>query len=173
MPDAHDRSREAGAAYLDKVIGTVERPVANAKLPEIFAAQPALPYAPAGDPAGRRWPDALAPEAYHGVAGEIVQMIEPNTEADPAAILLQTLVAFGAFVGRMPHVRVEGDRHFANLFLVVVGGTSKGRKGTSWGRVRQIFERTGGWKPTVSGLSSGEGLKYNVRDAVEKTRQRK
>ena len=113
------------------------------------------------------WPEPLAKEAYHGIIGEIVDLIEPQTEADPAAILLQTLVAFGATVGRGPHVRVEGDQHHAALYAIIVGESSKARKGTSWGRVRQILSGSKHWKGTVDGLSSGEGLKYHVRDARE------
>src|SRR5215211_3582025 len=57
-----------------------------------------------------------------------------------------------------------------NLFAVLVGVSSKGRKGTSWGRVLQLFELAApDWIPRVqSGLSSGEGLIWAVRDAVEK-----
>jgi hypothetical protein len=105
--------------------------------------------------------------ALHGLAGDIVRCIEPHTEADPAAILIQSLVAFGVLVGRGPHVRIEGDEHHANLYALLVGNTSKGRKGTSWGRVRQIFERIEGWPKEVKGLSSGEGLKWAVRDPAE------
>jgi hypothetical protein len=36
-----------------------------------------------------------------------------------------------------------------------------------------VFERIPDWKPHVSGLSSGEGLKYNVRDAREGTKRNK
>lgn len=121
------------------------------------------------------WPEPMDVAALHGIAGEVVRMIEPDTEADPAAILVQFLTAFGALVGRSsggPYFRVEGDRHHANIFALMVGATSKGRKGTSWSRVRDIFERIqpigpDGWKPHVAGLSSGEGLKYNVRDERE------
>ncbi len=113
------------------------------------------------------WPDPLAKEAYHGIIGEIVKLIEPQTEADPAAILLQTLVAFGATVGRGPHIKVEGDEHNAVLYAVIVGESSKARKGTSWGRVRQILSGTNDWPRVVEGLSSGEGLKFAVRDARE------
>lgn len=124
------------------------------------------------DPASQ-WPEPMDAAALHGPAGEFVRMVEPNTEADPAAILIQGLVAFGSLVGRGPHVRVEGDQHHANLFGLMVGPTGKGRKGTSWGRVREVFERIPDWKPHVSGLSSGEGLKYAVRDAREETKQNK
>ncbi len=119
------------------------------------------------------WPDALAPEALHGIAGEFVRMIEPATESDPAAILLQFLVSFGALIGRGPFYRVEATNHHANLFVLLIGATSKARKGTSWDRVRHTFESIASWKPHVSGLSSGEGLKYNVRDPKEETKTNK
>ncbi len=120
---------------------------------------------PANEPA---WPEPLAEAAYQGLIGDIVRAIETQTEADPAAVLLQVLVAFGALVGRGPHVRVEGDEHHLNLFALLVGATSKARKGTSWGRVREIFSCVSGWPRVVNGLSSGEGLKYNVRDPITK-----
>jgi hypothetical protein len=113
------------------------------------------------------WPDPLVDAAYHGLAGEIVHKIEPETEADNAAVLLQVLVAFGALVGRGPHVRIEGDEHHSNLFALLVGNTSKARKGTAWGRVRQVFGVEGSAQ-VVSGLSSGEGLKWRVRDKITK-----
>ena len=83
------------------------------------------------------WPAPLAPEAFHGIAGEIVRTIEPETEADPAALLFQLLAAVGNMLGAGACIRVEGDRHPPRLFVVQVGRTSKGRKGTSWGRVRR------------------------------------
>ncbi len=76
------------------------------------------------------WPQRLEKEAYYGVAGEIVRAIEPHTEADPAALLIQLLVAFGSAVGRGPYFPVEADRHHPNLFCCVAGETSKARKGT-------------------------------------------
>lgn len=118
---------------------------------------------------GRKWPENLSPAAYQGLIGEIVHAIEPETESDPAALILQTLIAFGALVGRGPHVLVESDQHHTNLFAVLVGGTSKGRKGTAWGRVKEIFSSVPDWPGTATGLSSGEGLKYHVRDPVIKT----
>jgi hypothetical protein len=84
--------------------------------------------------------------AYHGLTGDIVRTIAPQSEAAPEAILAQMLAAFGNIVGRGPFYHVEGDKHSTNLFFVLVGETSKGRKGTSWGRVEQtqirdIFSR--------------------------------
>lgn len=120
--------------------------------------------APSTEPAP--WP-MLDHAARYGILGEIVRHIEPQTEADPMAILLQAIVSFGAVVGRGPHVRVEGDQHHAALDVVIVGESSKARKGTSWGRVKEIFGHIRNWPGTVEGLSSGEGLKFHVRDARE------
>jgi hypothetical protein len=52
---------------------------------------------------------------------------------------------------------------------VLVGKTAKARKGTSWGRIRGLFEQAAGdWERgrIVSGLSSGEGLIWSVRDPI-------
>jgi hypothetical protein len=66
-----------------------------------------------------------------------------------------------------PHFTVEADRHGLNLFLVLVGATAKGRKGTALGHVKRLFERCDPeWtdRCVTSGLSSGEGLIWAVRD---------
>jgi hypothetical protein len=118
------------------------------------------------------WPDPPGAEAFHGLAGDFVRVIEPASEADPAALLVQTLVAFGNVIGRSAHFNVEADRHHGNEFVVLVGGTSEARKGTSWGRVARLYrEAEEEWaaERVQSGLSSGEGLIWAVRDAV--TRQ--
>jgi hypothetical protein len=119
----------------------------------------------------RPWPDAGKPELFYGVAGDIVRLIAPHTEADPMAILGQFLVAFGSLVGRSPHWRVESTRHGVNLFACVVGSTSNARKGTAWDNVKWILSRcdeTWSKDQIMSGLSSGEGLIYAVRDPVTK-----
>jgi len=104
--------------------------------------------------------------AYYGLAGEYVRTVEPHTEADPAALLGQTLVAFGNLAGRGAHFRVEADEHFGNLFVAVVGETSHARKGVSWSRARRLLEAADETAAArlESGLSSGEGLIYRVRD---------
>lgn len=115
------------------------------------------------------WPDPLREEAFFGLAGEIVRTIEPHTEADPAALLLQFLAAFGNVVGRGPHFYGERDRHALNLFVVLVGTTSKGRKGTALGHVRSLVAvPDSDWDRDriQSGLSSGEGLIHAVRDPL-------
>jgi hypothetical protein len=83
-------------------------------------------------------------------------------------------VSFGSAVGRKPAFIVESDRHGTNLFTVIVGDTAKARKGTSWGRIRSIFEEIDpAWtgRCIKSGLSSGEGLLFHVRDRIEENGQ--
>jgi hypothetical protein len=99
----------------------------------------------------------------------MVRAIEPQSEADPVALLIQILVGFGNCIGRSGNFPVEGDRHFMNLYATLVGDTAKARKGTSWGRIRRIFEQAEpDWteKRIMSGLSSGEGLVWHVRDPI-------
>jgi hypothetical protein len=129
------------------------------------AAIPELPAAP--EPAAPEWP-AVDEAAYTGLAGEFVKAIEPYSEADPVALLLHTLVAFGCLVGRGPHVLVEHVPHHARLFVCFVGRTASARKGTAWSTPRFVFSRLDpDWARTriMAGLSSGEGLVFGVRDA--------
>jgi hypothetical protein len=115
------------------------------------------------------WP-VLAEEAFYGLAGDIVRIIEPHTEADPAALLVQLLAGIGIAIGRNPFFEAEADRHRMNLYAILVGRSSKSRKGTSWGYVsRLLSESEPDWnKLETSGLSSGEGLIWAVRDPIEK-----
>jgi hypothetical protein len=117
------------------------------------------------------WPD-LHPDALHGLAGEIVRTLEPHTEADPVGMLGTFMVAIGNCIGRQPFYPVEGDHHHTNLFGVLVGESSRGRKGTSMGRVMSLFEGVDDhWLQNCSaaGLSSGEGLIWAVRDPIQRT----
>lgn len=109
---------------------------------------------------------------FHGLAGDFVRLVEPHTEGDPVGLLIQFMTAFGNLAGRNAYYQVEGDKHYLNIFAALVGQTGAARKGTSWGRVKQVFKGIDPeWeKQELSGLSSGEGLIHAVRDAVETTR---
>ena len=107
------------------------------------------------------WPELLSEEAFYGLAGKFVRIIEPHTESDPVALLIQLLAALGNVVGRGPHFCAEADKHPANLFVTIVGETAKGRKGTSWGYVKNAISMIDAqWveEKLLNGLSSGEGL---------------
>jgi hypothetical protein len=70
------------------------------------------------------WP-VIAPAAYHGLAGEVVARILPDTESDPAALLLQYLVSFGNAVGRGPYYQIESSKH-ANAWRSTARGPRSG-----------------------------------------------
>ena len=116
-----------------------------------------------------KWPDPLGEAAYHGLAGEFARLVEPHTEADPVALLVQFLGGFGSLIGRGPHFVAEADRHYTNLYVALVGRTSKARKGSSKGHVDRVLRAVDeDWikNRQQGGLSSGEGLIWAVRDAV-------
>jgi hypothetical protein len=118
----------------------------------------------------QKWP-TMDEAAYHGFAGEVVRTIEPHSEADPVALLLQLLTCFGNIIGRTRYVQTESNRQYPNLFATLVGATSKTRKGTSFGRVQAVVEVVDPmWtmERVHGGLSSGEGLINVVRDPIMK-----
>lgn len=117
------------------------------------------------------WPQPLEEVAYQGIAGLVVELISPHTEADKAALLIQFLVAFGNIIARTAKFNVSGCDHYLNMFLCLVGKTASGRKGTSWEPIENLFKSIDQtWANRImSGLSSGEGLIWAVRDPVEKT----
>jgi len=120
----------------------------------------------------RQLPAPLAEAAYYGLAGEFTRLVGPETEADPAALLFQFLASMGSIIGRGPHYRVGAARHYANLFMVIVGNSAKARKGTSWGEVHGACELIdlSWWKRRItSGLSTGEGLIHAVRDEIRES----
>ena len=83
--------------------------------------------------------DVFDKYALYGPAGKAVRTLAPHTEAQPQAILLQLLAAFGNVIGPGPHCMVGATRHTLNLFVVLVGESSKARKGTSWNQISQLF----------------------------------
>lgn len=114
----------------------------------------------------------------YGVIGEYVRLWEPHTEASPVAIYACALAACGAMIGRGPRWRFGNAEHHARSFVMAIGHTSVGRKGTSINigakdlvsLLDDDFRRT----RVATGLSSAEGLIAEVRDGTpEQTRGNK
>lgn len=116
-----------------EVISLFNQPPAPAGQPRALP----LPAAPDG------WPAPPGAAAYHGMPGQIVARIAPNTEADPAAILVQLLVCCGALIGQGAFFGVEATRHHPNEFAVLVGDSAKARKGSSFEAPRYLRWVTG------------------------------
>ncbi|KAF0247047.1 MAG: hypothetical protein FD180_164 [Planctomycetota bacterium] len=124
-----------------------------------------------------RWPAPLGSAALIGIAGDFVNLVEPQTESDPAAVLIQFLLAFGGAVGRGAFCTVGETAHYLNEYAVICGRSSRARKGTSFDATLAPFaladrEWTNDHVIT-GGLSSGEGIIYHVRDPIPPGANRK
>jgi Protein of unknown function (DUF3987) len=140
----------------NQVISLFDQPPAAAAQPRALA----LPPPPAD------WPAPPDQVAYHGLPGAIVSRIAPHTEADPAAILTQLLVCAGALIGRDAYFQVEATHHHPNEFVVLIGDSAKARKGSSFDHVARLLNHADSafTARLTTGLSSGEGLIWAVRD---------
>ena len=107
-------------------------------------------------------------EAFYGLAGDVVDLIDPYVETDRGAVLIQFLVGYGCAVGLGPHHMLGAVRHGPNLFAALIGETSRGRKGTSWAPVEYLLGQADpSFKERIrSGLGSGEALVHQVHDVV-------
>jgi len=107
--------------------------------------------------------------ALHGLAGDIVNGLAPETEAHPAALLIGFLTMFGNAANKAPHVRIGGDQHAARINAAIVGRTARARKGTAASLIREVMVRADiGWSSRiVGGFGSGESLVDAVRDATD------
>jgi len=133
------------------------------------------------EPNLKDWPK-LGSKALLGVVGEFVTMATENSEADPAAVLITFLTRFGIECSPNPHIMVGDTKHYARLFVAVVGDTSKSRKGTSAQPVERLFSGLSSFfslnspnkidiytpaNTSPGPLSSGEGLIYAVRNQLK------
>jgi hypothetical protein len=106
----------------------------------------------------------LGREALYGLPGEVVEAIDPYTEADPVAVLLTFLTAVGNYMGSSPRI-FGGGFQPGRLNVLLVGKSARARKGTSWYEVRSLFERVDEeWARdrVAGGLASGEAVISSV-----------
>jgi hypothetical protein len=121
------------------------------------------------EPQAPKYPyPVLKDAALVGIAGEFVELISPESEADRASLLIQFLIIAGCALGRGSYYEVEAARHHANLFGIAVGPSSLGRKGTAYGHAERVAFEAGvlSLLNVRTGLSSGEGIIHAVRDAL-------
>jgi hypothetical protein len=176
------RTISAEAAVVDPHASTFAE--VEQRLAELLDLQAQLYPSPAPEPTPKPTPEPPPPPPYkqelgkdalHGLAGRIVNLLAPHSEAHPAAILLQLLAAFGNAVGCGPHCMVGSTRHGLNLFVVLVGDSSKGRKGTSWNLIANLFaEVDPSWLSTRvnSARLTALGLLQVLRDQQPPTDRR-
>jgi hypothetical protein len=110
------------------------------------------------------WPEPLNDSVRIGLLADVLDAVEQETEADPAAIVFDFIARVGCLVGRGPHFSISHDRHGTNAFVLIVGSTGSGRKGTSAAYPRELARIADPALQTQSGMSSGEGLIETIKD---------
>jgi hypothetical protein len=110
------------------------------------------------------------PTCLYGLVGDIAQAGSNSTEANAYAVAASALAYISAALGRGPYFPIGDDANHARLFMVHVGRTSRGRKGTSKKLIKRIHDtlmKNGGTlAPQVhsGGLSTREGLALLIHD---------
>ena len=107
--------------------------------------------------------------ALHGILDEMVDAACANSEAVPSTVAIHILARFAATIGRSAYINIGDERRHLRMNALVVGPTSKGRKGTSAAMPRRLFEfveqkmRIAPLR-VLTALATGEGLIHQVRD---------
>jgi len=110
------------------------------------------------------------PACLYGLVGDIAKVGSNNTEANAYAVAASALAYLGAAMGRGPYIPIGDDCNHSRLFLVHVGRSSRGRKGTSKKLIKRIHNALkaidGQLVPQVhsGGLSTREGLALMIHD---------
>lgn len=113
------------------------------------------------------------PACLYGLVGDVAQAGSNNTEANPFAIAAAMLAYLGAAVGRGPYMPIGDDWNHARLFMVHVGRSSRGRKGTAKKLIYRINNAVKALDeylvPQVhrGGLSTREGLALMIHDGYK------
>ena len=108
------------------------------------------------------WP-SIGIEAFQGPVGDVVKANDRYSEADPAAVLISLLAHAGALVGKRPHFVVSSQEFRSNIFTLLVGPTSLGRKGTAGEAAKQLIGAGNGLRE-LGGLVSGEAIVARLGD---------
>jgi hypothetical protein len=126
----------------------------------------------------RPLPAPMEADAYYGPLGEIAKGIKPFIEADSSALMVNLVVLAGVAMGRGPYIQVGAKRQYA-LLNTVTCGESGDNKSDGTNAPIDLIETAGAINvsdsfpdpvdfPRINGLSSGEGLLWQMRDAITK-----
>jgi putative DNA primase/helicase len=125
-----------------------------------------------------RAPPTMAEAGFPGLLGDVVHAACADSEAHPVAVAANYLAFYCAAIGRGPFQRIGDSIVHCRPYSLLVGRSGKARKGTSESTVREVFRRAydilqhrhQGVEPLRihnGGLSTGEGVAWAIRDAVE------
>jgi hypothetical protein len=105
-------------------------------------------------------PQPMREEAFYGLAGRAVELLEPYLEADRAAILTSFLGTVGLLFQREAYCKVVADYHYPVDYYLTVGTSAIARKGNATNAVLELLEKVqpGFKSKIIHGLSTGQGL---------------
>ena len=110
------------------------------------------------------------PACLYGLVGDVARAGSNNTEANPFAVAAAALTYLGTAVGRGPYMPIGDDCNHARLFMVHVGRSSRGRKGTAKKLIYRIHSAVRDLDESLvpqvhrGGLSTREGLALMIHD---------
>jgi hypothetical protein len=113
-------------------------------------------------------------DAFYGPLGEYARRNKTVVEIDSLSLLLQLLTVSGVAIGPRAFAYGGPDRHYPNLFTLVVGRTSigKGGSGTVANRLGEAIDP--GFKQRTSyNVASGPALVQLVTDGLFKSKTRR
>ncbi|HEY6628415.1 MAG TPA: DUF3987 domain-containing protein [Acidimicrobiia bacterium] len=108
-----------------------------------------------------------------GLVDVVLNRIETQLEADPLAIASILLTYFGNAMGSKPHVQIGPQAHGGNVYTVLVGDSSSGRKGEAARAVSRIFEHADPyWAANCiqGGFASGEAVIAALAESADPRR---
>ena len=106
------------------------------------------------------WPRPMAEEAFYGIAGRFVRLVEPHTEADHL-ILANFLTYAGVLMGRSRHLSLGGTHHYPTCSWLASDLPLERPQGQ---RVRASGPHVASAYPTR--VKVGEGLIWAIRDPI-------
>lgn len=108
-------------------------------------------------------------ECFHGIAGLLANESAPLVGVSREAVLFQFLIFVGNMCAHNFYFNLGGSKLYLNDYLLIVGETSKAKKGTSLKTVKYFIEKINEeyFNTCIrTGVNSGEGLVNAVRDRV-------
>jgi hypothetical protein len=113
-------------------------------------------------------PAPIREEAFIGFAGRWVKIAAEQTECNRDCLLAHFLACVGVLFGRYFYTFL-GQNIFANEFLIVLGDSASGRKGTALFEVQRFMALVETfWHHKVrKSIQSGEAVVHFTRDKVE------
>jgi len=123
-------------------------------------------------------PPTMAPEGFPGLVREIADAACHSSEAHQVAVAANVVAWFACAIGRGPFQRIGDIKIHCRPNMLIVGKSSKARKGTAEITAREVFKRADALlrdrlktrdvlRFHGGGLSTGEGLAFAIRDAQD------